>query len=428
MSLRLLGPALEPLTTRATDFATHVLIIGGLYLGLSALVALKNHLKQRQSQQQVHVTLVEPKAGLLNVLGIPRAIVDTEFAKTQYVPLEELQDVTFSHIVADDAHVQANLGAKTAPALPEVSLTFVQGSVTRLEQKSAEYKLNSLSATATVSFDFVVVAAGRNRLWPTSPLAHNYESYMDEMRQFHAAVLQSLKISVVGAGAVGIEIAGDIKTKFPEKEVCLIHPHERFPPEPLTDEFKDTIKDSLVRAGVTIMTGKRVVQPRSFDEARPKAETLSFTDGSALETDLTYFCTAFHNNTLLFLGPLAAYVLDKNNVHVNDHLQLEHPDTKQREAHMFAIGDLVEKPIIKSAGWALYMGRQVANNIVGLLFDNKLVEAFPDLTTMPRGMVIIAGNEEIVSELTGEVELNHKGYVEEYKDYCMGKIRVTLGA
>ena len=35
-------------------------------------------------------------------------------------------------------------------------------------------------------------------------------------------------VSVIGAGAVGIEIAGDIKTEFPNKTVNLIHPHETF--------------------------------------------------------------------------------------------------------------------------------------------------------------------------------------------------------
>lgn len=74
----------------------------------------------------------------------------------------------------------------------------------------------------------------------------------------------------------------------------------------------------------------------------------------------------------------------------------------------------------------MYMGRQVANNITSLIFDATLVEPMPDLSSMPYGMVIVGGNEEIISELLGDVQLNHEGYKKEYLDYCIGKVRATL--
>lgn len=57
--------------------------------------------------------------------------------------------------------------------------------------------------------------------------------------------------------------------------------------------------------------------------------------------------------------------------------------------------------IIKSAGWAMYMGRQTAHNLTSLIFDSKLVEPLPDLSSIPFGMVLITGNNEIISELSG---------------------------
>lgn len=414
---------LQAISKTAASFTTNILIIGGSYGGLSALVALKNIFKQRPSTSRVSITLIEPKAGLLNVLGVPRAIVDPEFAKTQYVPLQNLQDLFFDHLVSDDDYVLRELGANVKVENNEhLEITYAQGSVTRLEKDSAEYTLNGKTGgLAKISFDYCVVAAGRNRSWPTSPDAYNYESYLKEMVEFNAQAKRVEKIAVVGAGAVGIEIAGDIKTKHPEKEVVLIHPHEKFPPEPLTDAFKDMARESLERAGVKVMTGLRVKQELENHD-------LELTNGEIIEADFTYWCNAFKNNTNLFTGDMAQFVSSKNNIHVNEYGQLFHPDNKTQVDNVFCIGDMVEKPIIKSAGWALYMGRQVANNLAGLILDQKLVEEFPDLTQMPRGMVLVAGNEEIVSELTGEVELNHKGYVEEYKDYCFGKVRVTLGA
>ncbi|KAM9920423.1 hypothetical protein OXX80_012441, partial [Metschnikowia pulcherrima] len=159
-----------------------------------------------------------------------------------------------------------------------------------------------------------------------------------------------------------------------------------------------------------------------------KEHELEFTNGEKLKTDFNYWCNNFHNNTELLSPELATFVSEKNNVLVNGFLQLTHPETSEHFPHLFAIGDLVELPIIKSAGWALYMGRQVANNIISLIFDGVLVEPMPDLTQMPKGMVLVAGDNELVSSLDGVLELNNKLYVEEYKDYCIGKIRATLGA
>lgn len=56
------------------------------------------------------MTIVEPKARLLNILGIPRAIVDLDFAKMQYVPWQDLQDMRFEHIVSNDEYVCNTLG------------------------------------------------------------------------------------------------------------------------------------------------------------------------------------------------------------------------------------------------------------------------------------------------------------------------------
>lgn len=413
----------EAIQKNTPSFHTNVLIVGGAYAGLAALVALKNHLKERAKLQKVSVTIVEPKAGLLNILGIPRAIVDTDFAKTQFVPFENLEDISFDFVISNDAFVIDTLGKSAKPNNNDfIEVTYVQGSICDLKSRTASYHLNyTPEKLGKIEFNYLVIAAGRNRHWPTSPVAYNYDSYMKEMVGFRQQIDCCQKIGVIGAGAVGIEIAGDIKSKCPEKEVFLIHPHENFPPEPLPDNFKDLTKNSLERGKVKVMTGYRV-------ESELKDHELKFTNGETLKTDFNYWCNKFHNNTNILSSELTPFVSEKNNIYVNDYLQLTHPKTRVQHLHIFAIGDLVELPIIKSAGWALYMGRQVANNIVSLIFDGVLIEPMPDLTQMPKGMVLVAGNNELVSSLDGVLELNNKLYVEEYKDYCIGKIRATLGA
>ncbi|CCE72555.1 Piso0_000139 [Millerozyma farinosa CBS 7064] len=412
----------------AGDIKTNILIIGGAYAGLSAVRCLAHHIesirmdsvyKDVLASHEIHITLVEPRCGLLNILGIPRAIVDTEFARTQYVPFDELEGVQFDRVVSESVVSSVRADANAGKGY---SLTFVHGKVTYVDEEKARYELvkeTGEGREGTIAFDYVVVASGRNRSWPTTPLGYTLDSFLREMDGSKKEIETNDIITVVGAGAVGIEIAGDIKHYAPSKTVNLVHAHKTFPPEPLSREFQDLALDSLVRSGVNVHLNTRIAKELPGGD-------LQTVDGNIIKSQLNYWCSS-HSNNIEFLADSLKkeFVTPKNNVLVNEYMQLLNKDKKLQ--HFFCIGDIVELPIIKSAGWAMYMGRQVATNLISLMLSNTLVEPFPDLSQMPRGMVLVAGNGEIVSELGGEVELNHKGYSQEYEDYCMGKIRATIG-
>lgn len=390
------------------SLTTNILVVGGSYGGMAFVHILKQQLKEKNVTQRLKVTLVDPKAGFLNVLGVPRAIVDPEFAKTQYVPMEQYKLCRFDRLITDDEYVVNKVGPSVEPGVnEEIELTFIQGKITDLQEKAAKYKLNNSDNEENITFDFCIYAAGRNRTWPSSPDALNWESYLEEMVKFNSTVKNNQKIAVVGAGAVGIEIAGDIKTRHPDKEVMLIHPHATFPPEPLTDEFKQAVRDSLDRAKVKVMTGLRV--KRELEN-----HNLELTNGDIIEADFTYWCTAFHNNTGFLSGGLEKYVSPKNNIFVNNRLQLEIPDSNEPIKHIYCVGDLVELPIMKAAGWAMAMARIAAEGVVCSLTNTEPKEELPPKLV---GMLLVCGNEDIVSEVAGKVELNNADFVEQYKSY-----------
>ena len=59
-------------------------------------------------------------------------------------------------------------------------------------------------------------------------------------------------ISIIGGGAVGIELAAEIKLHYPNKVVNLIHPHGTLPPEPILDAFKNKTLQSLKQANINV--------------------------------------------------------------------------------------------------------------------------------------------------------------------------------
>ncbi|EGW35474.1 uncharacterized protein SPAPADRAFT_58703 [Spathaspora passalidarum NRRL Y-27907] len=412
---------LAPRINNPMSFSTNILIVGGAYSGLAALRALKTHLSTKlgtvDNKKKISITLVEPRNGLLNILGIPKAIVNSDFAQTQFIPFNELKDCKFTSVFSN------NQDEFTQDYFVEdddnFQLNFIHGVVTYLDSGKAQYKLNNNDELGIVAFDYVIMASGRDRKWPTTPKAQTKDEFINEMIKSRKDIAANQIISVIGAGAVGIEIAGDIKSEFPDKTVNLIHPHSAFPAEPLTKEFKQMIQNSLERAGVNVYLNTRIAK-------EDESGNLITTDNKTITSNFNFWCTAKRNNTGILSQDLKTkFVSENNNIFINEYLQLANSNNDKID-NFFVLGDLVELPIIKSAGWAMYMGRQVANNLSSLIFDDKLIEPFIDLSKMGYGMVVIGGNEEIVSDLQGIVELNNKDYVQEYKDYCLGKVRATL--
>lgn len=402
----------------AQPIKTDVLIVGGSYAGLSALVTLKN--RQREIKgRDMSVALIEPKAGLLNVLGIPRALVDHEFAKTQFVPFEKLQGISFDKVLTEDAEVRQNMGRAPQHNASGFHVTFIQGKANEVRPTWAQYSLSGSGHPAKIEFKYCIIAAGRDRRWPTTPAASKYESYLAEMARFNKTVEQCKHVSVVGAGAVGIEVAGEIKHRYPEIEVSLFHPHATFPPELLSAGFGQTVRDSLVRAGVKVHTGVRIKS-----EADGVLET---TDGRTFRSDYTYWCTGFRNNTGILGDGLSRYISPNNNVCVNERLQLQCLGDATALDHIYCVGDMMEMPGIKLAGLALYSGRQAANDVVSRI-NNAEYEDFHSLRNRPPGMAVVCGGGDIVSEIGGRVELNAPCLVEEYRDHRLLKVRSTLGA
>lgn len=422
--------------SNAKAFSTNILIVGGAYAGLAAVRSLKSHFAARAKDPiyaealatkspKISITIVEPKAGFLNIIGIPKAVVSPEFAKTQYVPMSDFKNLMFDHVFTEHPEISAALETRSRIGNDNLSagieITLVHGHITRISEKTASYTLSSIEgnhADEVIQFDYAILASGRDRTWPTTPRGFTFPHYMKEMEEFRQKVDAANRISVVGAGAVGIEMAGDIKHEFPHKDVTLIHPHPTAPPEPLSAAFGEAISSSLLKSGVKLLYNTRVLSEK--DDG-----TLVTQTGDEIPTDLTVWCTSHTNNIgILDEGLSKRFVSPAKNVHVNEYLQLA--NGSDMEPRIFVAGDLVELPIIKSAGWAMYMGRQCAHNITSMILDDHLAESFPDLLKMPRGMVLVAGNGEIISELCGEVELNNQNYTHEYKDYCLNKVMVTL--
>ncbi|CCE85405.1 Piso0_005001 [Millerozyma farinosa CBS 7064] len=409
-----------------------ILVIGGSYGGIAVLNQLGKLLKEKEAKTEtgeqsgtaapdaaakVVITLVEPKNGFLNVIGIPRCMVSVDFASTQYVDYESFKNFKFDKVISSDAETAKIVAGSSSDSSKSGNkryvLQWIQAKVTKLEESYAEYQMEFSSEKEVINFDYAIIASGRDRTYPVAPKARSKKEFADEMQSFVDSFKDKDIISIVGAGAVGIELSSEIKLHFPEKQVNLIHPHGTLPPEPLSDDFKSKVIASLKKARINLSLNTRI--------ASEADGVLTTTDGRQIRSDFTFW-TNSKNNNLAFLGDKIrkSYLSPSGNLYVNKFFQLSYND--QTLPNIMSIGDVVELPIIKTAGWAMYMGSLVSQNIIELLSGNEVSKAMIASEDIPKGMLLVGGNADIISQNQGKIEVNNKEFVELYKTYWVDRI------
>jgi thioredoxin reductase len=185
------------------------------------------------------------------------------------------------------------------PALKGVR--FVRGSVKSVDPEAKQAVISEADTQAEVvqDYDFLVAATGLRRVWPVVPQAQTRESYLEEVRAHIDAIKASDGVVVVGGGqfyiplfnssltktgAVGIEMAAEIKLVMPEQKVTLIHSRDKLcSAEPLPDDFKDRCLIALHEAGVETVMGQRVVESTTGRMGDKVVSTLKLADGTTLQ-------------------------------------------------------------------------------------------------------------------------------------------------
>lgn len=157
----------------------------------------------------------------------------------------------------------------------------VQGSCKTVDFGERRALIETRDGTVDIEYDFFVAASGLRRVWPVVPQSTFKEKYLEEAQGQIHALENAGGVVVVGggrsfewfkndsdiaAGAVGIEMAAEVKLVHPRQKVTLIHSRDKLcSSEPLPDDFKDQCLTALHEAGVETIMGQRVVERSSVD-------------------------------------------------------------------------------------------------------------------------------------------------------------------
>jgi apoptosis-inducing factor 2 len=145
--------------------------------------------------------------------------------------------------------------------------TFVQAAVKSVAPDAVTIVRAGSQAPETIKFDYAVIALGVNAGFPIKVGADTAKA-VSRWAEVQKAVAAAKDVVIVGGGAVGCEIAGEVKTDFPAANVTLVHGGPSLLSDvthvTIRDKFAAAVQAKLTAVGVKVVTGKRVNKPEAL--------------------------------------------------------------------------------------------------------------------------------------------------------------------
>lgn len=199
----------------------------------------------------------------VHLIGCPLAFASSEYAPKIWCKFEDI------------------------PALQHPNIRWTHGSVVHVDTDTLTARVRH-ACTNEESFheyDFLVSASGMKRAFPSSPQSLTRKQYLHEATN-HIRDVQGARdgVVVIGGGAVGIEMAAELKYVQPNQKVTLIHSRDMLlSSEPLPAECSDLTIGALKGMNVELILGKRVLQTSEItNEDGRTVQKVTLRDGSEL--------------------------------------------------------------------------------------------------------------------------------------------------
>jgi NADH dehydrogenase FAD-containing subunit len=225
------------------DVMKRVVVVGGGYAGFEIAKELDN---------VADVTLIEQREAFVHPPAAIRALVQPDL----------LDDIIFPYdnLLGRGRVVHARAGA-------------VNGDEVKLENGDR------------IEADYVVVATGSDYATPFKPQGSSVADFIAAQKDVSAKLKAARSVIIVGAGAVGSELAGEIVAAQKGKEITLISSDDQlFPMYP--KKMGAALQRKLEAAGVTVVLGQRAEDLHST--RLPYAGAVTLSDGRVLEADLIF--------------------------------------------------------------------------------------------------------------------------------------------
>jgi NADH dehydrogenase FAD-containing subunit len=302
-----------------------VVVVGGGYGGIAAAKAL---------DETSDVVLVEPRDAFMHNIAALRALVDPSWLPKIFLPYAGL--LTNGRVVRDRAVVVDPHRVVTA---------------------SGE----------EISADYVVLASGSRYPFPAKTDLVDTHHAQEQVRRAHQALTQANRVLLVGAGPVGIELAGEIRHVWPDKSIVLLDVADEILGGPYKPELKAELRRQLLESRVELILGSPLRQAPSTEPGELGTFGVTTEAGTEVIADIWFRCYGVVPNSDYLGDALAAARRSDGFIEVGPTLQVAGQTT------VFALGD-ISTADAKMAGFAARQAATVADNINALAQGTELTQ------------------------------------------------------
>lgn len=296
-----------------------VVVVGGGYGGIAAAKALDD---------VADVVLVEPRDAFVHNVAALRGLVDPDWTDRLFLPYDRL--LTRGRVLHDRA-VHVDTAAVT------------------------------LGSGERIAADYIVLATGSTYPFPAKLDVDDRTSAKAKIRATRDALGQADRVLLLGAGPVGLELAGEIKAAWPNKTVTIVDPAGDILSGGFTDEFRAEVRRQLDELGVELFLGTSFAEEPLSEPGEARAFTATTRSGRRITADIWFRCYGVVPVSGYLAGHLSTAVRPNGHVEVTAELRLPGHE------HVFAIGDMTALPEAKLAKAAGEHAEVVASNIRTLI-------------------------------------------------------------
>ncbi|KZK87985.1 NADH dehydrogenase-like protein [Pseudovibrio sp. W64] len=239
----------------------------------------------------------------------------------------------------------------------------------------------------------------------------------------HNAIESAQKILLVGGGPVGVEMAGEITERFPQKSIVLVESSG----EVLKGTSRKTANHAvkvLQQRGVTFMLGERVLSPAPSSSQKAEAGQAKLSSGEVVDYDLIIWCVGGKPNTDYMQQDLAHLLDTRGYIAVEDTFQMK------GQSNVFVLGDIAGIDEVKKALYVRGHVKTVSHNVLQILKNPQAKLKSYKPKTNDNMMVVTLGSQTGVSDVPpiGTVKASWFTRMAKAKTMLVPMYRKALGA
>jgi apoptosis-inducing factor 2 len=341
-----------------------VIIVGGGYGGTATAKALDDI---------ADVVLIEPKEEFVHNIAALRGLVDPEWTDRLFYPYGRL--LSRGRVIRDRAvHVEA-------------------GAVT-------------IGSGERIPADYIVLASGSTYPFPAKMDVNDSATAKSKIATTRAELIKANRILLLGAGPVGLELSGEIKAVWPNKQVTIVDPIDDVLSGQYSDAMRKEVRRQLEELGVNLLLGTSLTEEPHTPPGVASTFTATTTSGEEITADIWFRCYGIVPNSDYLSEEIAEAKLANGHLEVTPELRLAGQET------IFAIGDLTAIPEPKRGGSAGRHADVVASNIRALIEHSDELVAYqpsPPVILLPLGptggVSQLPGQEDFAGpEMTAQIK------------------------